>query len=111
MDKIYNNLNIENLIKTEAIKKFTLKQKEELLTNSQWFNQFDETQQILIMSGIKKNLDVSWYADSKFDWLQMREIFWGLEDELNVSIYAKPEYTSQQMTTIRLKLKNESTLL
>ena len=111
MNKIYNNLNIENLIKTEALKQLTVEQKEELLTNSQWFNQFDETQQTLIMFGIKKNLDVSWYADLKFDWLQMREIFWGLEDNLDVSIYAKPEYTSQQMTVIRLKLKNESTLL
>ena len=137
MNKIYNNLNIENLIKTEALKQLTVEQKEELLTNSQWFNQFDETQQTLIMVGIKKNLDVSWYADLRFDWLQMREIFWGLEDNLdvsiyaktdfdghqmtairiglqenlNVSIYAKTEYTSHQMTAIRLKLKNESTLL
>ena len=54
MNKIYNNLNIENLIKTEALKQLTVEQKEELLTNSQWFNQFDETQQTLIMFGIKK---------------------------------------------------------
>ena len=40
-NKIHNNLNIENLIKTKAFNKLTAKQKEELLTSSQWFKQFD----------------------------------------------------------------------
>ena len=30
MKKIYNNLTVENLIKTETFKKLTIKQKEEL---------------------------------------------------------------------------------
>ena len=31
MNKIYNNLTVENLIKTETFKKLTIKQKEEIL--------------------------------------------------------------------------------
>ena len=45
MNKIHNNLNVENLIRTEYFKDLDSKQKEELLTNSQWFKQFDEDQQ------------------------------------------------------------------
>ena len=42
MNKTYNNLTIENLIKTKDFKELSLKQKEDLLANSQWFNQFSE---------------------------------------------------------------------
>ena len=42
MNKIYNNLNIENFIKTNSFKQLATKQKQELLKNSQWFNQFDK---------------------------------------------------------------------
>ena len=41
MNKIYNNLSIENLMKTEK------------------FNQFDEIQQKQIELGLKNNLDIS----------------------------------------------------
>ena len=40
MKKIHNNLNIENLIKTE------------------WFNQFNKEQQEVITIGLKENIDV-----------------------------------------------------
>ena len=60
MNKIYNNLNIENLIKTD------------------WFEQFDEYQQEEIIKGLKDNLDVSIYAKSEFDWEKMREIRFNL---------------------------------
>ena len=53
MKKIYNNLNIENLIKTE------------------WFNQFDEKQQKQIRYGLKDNLDVFQYAKTEYNWKQM----------------------------------------
>ena len=43
MKKIYNNLSIENLTKTE------------------WFNWFNEYEQQEIIKGLEKNLDVSWY--------------------------------------------------
>ena len=86
MNKIYNNLNVENLIKTE------------------WFNQFDEFQQEEIIKGLKNNLDVSWYAKPEFDYLQMEEIRLGLEENLDVSTYAKSEFDWEQMREIRFNL-------
>ena len=71
MNKIYNNLNIENLKKTE------------------WFNQFLEFEQEEILKGLKNNLDVSIYAKPEFDMSEMREIRLGLENNLDVSWYAK----------------------
>ena len=59
MDKIHNNLTIDNLIKTD------------------WFNQFNESQIIQIRWGLEEHLDVSIYAKTDFDFLQMREIRWG----------------------------------
>ena len=53
MNKIYNNLSVENLTKTK------------------WFNQFDEYQKQEIRKGLKANLDVSFYAKKEFDWEQM----------------------------------------
>jgi len=92
MNKIYNNLNINNLIKTDL------------------FNQFNKSQQIEILIGLENNLDISIYAKSEFDWLQMREIRWGLEDKLDVSWYAKTETPWGKMKQIRLRLMKESTL-
>ena len=56
MEKIYNNLSIENLIKTD------------------WINQFNKKQQKLILEGLEDNLDVSLYAKPEFHSSQMREI-------------------------------------
>ena len=89
MNKIYNNLNIETLIKTD------------------WFNQFDEFQKNQINWGLEDNLDVSFYINPKFDFVQMNEIRLGLLDNLNVSIYAKEELDFLQMEGIRLKLLKE----
>ena len=61
MNKIYNNLTIDNLIK------------------SNWFNQFNALQKGQILDGLEANLDVSWYAIPGFHWQQMREIKWGLK--------------------------------
>ena len=44
MNKIYNNLNPKNLVKTV------------------WFYQFNEKQKVEILEGLKKDLDISWYA-------------------------------------------------
>ena len=49
MNKIYNNLSIENLTKTE------------------WFNQFDYRQKEEIRLGLESNLDISIYAKPEFD--------------------------------------------
>ena len=44
MNKIYNNLNVENLIKTNSFNELATEEKKTLLKNSQWFNQFNEFQ-------------------------------------------------------------------
>ena len=82
MNKIYNNLNIENLTKTE------------------WFNQFNINQQEEILKGLENNLDVSVYAKPEFDWAQMRNIMMGLKANLDVSWYAKKEFNFSQMNQI-----------
>ena len=89
MNKIYNNLSIDNLIKTD------------------WFNQFNEFQKNQINWSLEDNLDVSFYINPKFDSVQMNEIRLGLLDNLNVSIYAKEELDFLQMEAIRLKLLKE----
>ena len=60
MKKIYNNLNIENLIQVK------------------WGNKFDEKQKVQIKLGLEENLDVSIYAKSEFDSEKMREIRFSL---------------------------------
>ena len=87
-NKIYNNLNIENLVKTE------------------WINQFDECQQHQILEGLENKLDVSIYANSRFSSFQMYQIRLGLEEKLDVSIYAKECFNSSQMSFLRFVLGN-----
>ena len=82
MNKIYNNLSIENLMKTEK------------------FNQFDEIQQKQIELGLKNNLDISIYAKKEFDGGQMFIIRTGLEENVDISVYAKPEFSSNQIRFI-----------
>ena len=89
MNKIYNNLNIDNLMKTD------------------WINQFKPYQQKEIKDGYKKKLDISWYAKKEFDWMQMRTIRLGLIDNLDVSIYANTKTSWQEMEQIRLKSLKE----
>ena len=67
MDKIYNNLTIENLKETE------------------WFNQFDKAQQKHILYGIEKNLDVSLYANPDYSSLKMCSIISSLEHNIDIS--------------------------
>ena len=83
MEKAHNNLNIENLIKTD------------------WFEQFDLFQKKEILKGLENKLDVSIYAKKEFDWEQMKEIRLGLEDDLDVFLYTKTEYTRKEMNDIR----------
>ena len=89
MNKIYNNLTIENLIKTD------------------WINQFNELQQKQIRMGLFFDLNVSKYANPKFNEYQMEEIRRGLEDDLDVSLYAKPDFSDWKMKEIREKLFKE----
>ena len=92
MEKIYNNLTVDNLIKTE------------------WFNQFNKSQQEEILLGLENNIDISIYAKTIFDANQMNQIRWGLEDNLDISIYAKPEYSWLEMKHLRLRLEENTQL-
>ena len=89
MNKIYNNLSIDNLLETELYKDFNLSQKDE------------------IRKGLEKGLDVSVYANPDFSVEQMREIAIGLIEDLDVSKYAKPEITVEEMKVIIEELRNE----
>ena len=89
MNKIHNNLTVDNLMKTE------------------WFEQFYEKQKEVIILGLEQNLDVSIYAKPEYTWEQMRQIRLGLMNNLDVSIYAKSTFSSFKMKTIREKLENE----
>ena len=89
MKKIYNNLNIENLIKTN------------------WFKKFNQRQQEQITFGLLSNVDVLIYAKKEFDYKQMEEIRLGLEDNLDVSNYLDFELDWDEMQAIRLELKKE----
>ena len=89
MEKIHNNLNIDNLIKTD------------------WFEQFSINQKQEILKGLKEDVDVSIYAKPDFDCFQMEEIRLGLGSEIDVSIYAKPEIDWFHMREIREKLEKE----
>ena len=89
MNKIHNNLSIDNLIKTEM------------------FNQFDKHQQRVLILGLEQNLDVSIYAKKEFEWEQMEEIREGLENNLDVSIYANSKIDWKQMEEIRKRLEKE----
>ena len=106
MNKIHNNLTIENLIKTEDFKQLTIKERKELITSSQWFTQFDKKQQEEILDGACYNLDISAYSKPGFDYYQMNEIKKGLKKGLDVSVYAKPEFNWKQMYEIREGLKD-----
>ena len=89
MNKEYNNLTIDNLMRTD------------------WINQFDEYQIRKIIQGIRNQLDISWYAKKEFNWLQMEQIRLGLLYDLDVSVYAKKEFSSDKMFKIREKLLRE----
>ena len=84
MNKLYNNLNIENLIKTEYFKQLSKDKKKEIVRNSQWFNQFNLYEQVEINWGLEYNLDISLYAKKEFDWGQMIKIRKELENEKDI---------------------------
>ena len=56
MKKIYNNLTVENLVKTD------------------WFEQFSYYQREQILKGLEANLDISVYAKTDFPNKKMEEI-------------------------------------
>ena len=83
MNKIYNNLNIDNLLK------------------SGWLSLFNKGQQEEIKLGIENNVDIFIYAKKEFDRDQMREIRFGLVEKVDISVYAKSCFDAEQMWFIR----------
>lgn len=65
---------------------------------------FDEQQLGVISAGLTKGLDVSTYANEKFDFWQMIEIFIGLNEGLDVTVYNKEFLSSKKMHSIRVAL-------
>lgn len=66
----------------------------------------DDSQWRWICFGLDSGVDVSTYADPKFDWKQMAEIELGLRAGINVSKYADPKFDHYQMYEIREGLKS-----
>ena len=83
MNKIYNNLNIDNLVK------------------SGWLSLFNKGQQEEIKLGIENKVDILVYAKKEFDRDQMREIRFGLVEKVDISIFAKSCFDAEQMWFIR----------
>lgn len=77
-----------------------------LVKQEDFRRQFTKKQLYLIDEGIKKELDVSWYAKPEFNDDQMRQIYWGLEEGLDVSTYANPIFDAFEMYEIRKNFIN-----
>ena len=101
-NKIYNNLTIENLIRTEEFKNFNKEKKEEIIKKADFFNIHQKYE---ILNGLRKNVDISIYVNPDFNSFQMAQIRYGLEKNLDVSVYAKPIFLDTQMLEIRIGLK------
>ena len=89
MNKIHNNLTIDNLVK------------------SGWLSLFNKGQQEEIKLGIENNVDIFIYAKKEFDRDQMREIRFGLVEKVDISIYAKSCFDAEQMWFIRRGMNEE----
>ena len=89
MNKIYNNLTIENLMK------------------SGWLSLFNKGQQEEIKLGIENNVDIFTYAKKEFDRDQMREIRFGLVEKVDISIFAKSCFDAEQMWFIRTGINED----
>jgi len=68
---------------------------------------YNADQMLQIFVGLKNGVDVSWYADPKYDKYQMLMIYQGLEKGLDVSVYADPKYSWKQMKELRENLKEK----
>ena len=69
------------------------------------YGAYNSQQMYEIQCGLEAGVDVSIYADPKYDFSQMCEIRKGLEAGVDVSIYADPKYSFDQMSEILEGLK------
>lgn len=68
---------------------------------------FDFYQIAQICKGIQRGVDVSVYADSKYNDRQMYELCAGLINGIDVSVYANELIDSAEMRSIRVRLEQE----
>ena len=68
---------------------------------------FDYYQVAQICKGIQHGVDVSIYADSKYNDKQMYELCAGLINGIDVSVYANELIDSAEMRSIRVRLEQE----
>lgn len=86
--KLANNLQIEQLLKTD------------------WANQFNKYQLHHIREGLNNNLDVSIYAKPELRSEHIREIVKGLKQGFDMTKYTSGEYTENQLRQIVYGLEN-----
>lgn len=73
---------------------------------SSYANQrYDPWQMEQIRKGHESGVDVSVYADPKYSYWQMEQLRLGLESGIDVSVYADPKYDAMQMDEIRQGLE------
>jgi hypothetical protein len=70
--------------------------------------QLNEQQLKEVRKGLKYGVDVSLYADPKFEKWQMKEIRLGLENGVDASIYADSKFSWEQMKKIRGFIKENN---
>lgn len=63
-------------------------------------SEFNEQQLEVLRKAIKHDVDITQYADPKYDAYQLNNIFIGLLNGLDVTYYADPSFSSQQMSVI-----------
>ena len=81
---------------------------EEGLDVSKYANpKFDFNQMAEIRKGLNQDLDISIYANPEFNWEQMREIRYGLQLDLDVSKYADPKLSWKEMNIIMENIKEQ----
>lgn len=69
-------------------------------------SEFNEQQLEVLRKAIKHSVDITQYADPKYDSRQLNIIFLGLLNNIDVSYYADPAFSNFQMETIMYFLES-----
>ena len=66
----------------------------------------DELQSKEVLLGLSNGVDVSLYADPKYDFKQMEQIRLALEEGIDTQTLLNPDISSKEMRNMRLKLES-----
>lgn len=94
---LFTNRDIHDINKSFRRKRINLNFN--LFINQDDFNVYQIKE--ILLGCLDDSLDISCYADTKYNNEQMKAIREGLEEGIDVNIYAKPEFTSSQMRVIK----------